>query len=162
MGDLKICMLLYADDIAIISENEQKLQKLLNHVHEWCKKWQLNLNIDKTQIVHFRKSQKQRTKFEFKIGLDKVMVVSKYKYLGTFLDEFLIFNENAQILADSAGRGLGSVFSKFKLFKDCGYRTYEKMKTLLWYQFLVMGQEYGGLIKMVQQKKFIIGHYDIS
>ena len=25
MGDLKICMLLYADDIAIISENEQKL-----------------------------------------------------------------------------------------------------------------------------------------
>ena len=127
MGDLKICMLLYADDIAIISENEQKLQKLLDHVHEWCKKWQLNLNIDKTQIVHFRKSQKQRTKFEFKIGLHKVMVVSKYKYLGTFLDEFLTFSENAQILADSAGRGLGSVFSKFKLFKDCGYRTYEKM-----------------------------------
>ena len=38
MGDLKICMLLYADNIVIISENEQKLQKLLDHVHERCKK----------------------------------------------------------------------------------------------------------------------------
>ena len=52
MGDLKICMLLYADAIVIISENEQKFQKLLDHVHERCKKWQLNFNIDKTQIVH--------------------------------------------------------------------------------------------------------------
>ena len=91
------------------------------------KKWQLNLNIDKTQIVHFCKSQKQRTKFECKIGLDKVTVVSKNKYLGTFLDEFLTFSENAQILAGSAKMGLGSVLSNFKQFKDCGYRTYEKM-----------------------------------
>ena len=127
--------------------------KLLDHVHEWYKKWQLNLNIDKTQIVHFRKSQKQRTKFEFKIGLDKVTVGSKYKYLGTFLDEFLTFSENAQILADSAGRGLGSVLSKFKQFKDCGYRTYEKMYNTSVVPILVMGQEYGGLIKMGQQKK---------
>ena len=47
MGNLKICMLLYADDIVIssnivtsnilISENKQKLQKLLDHVHQWCK-----------------------------------------------------------------------------------------------------------------------------
>ena len=88
MGDLKICMLLYADDIVIISENEQKLQKLLDHVHEWCKKWQLNLNIDKTQIVHFWKSQNQRTKYEFKTGLDKVVVVSKYKYLEISLMSF--------------------------------------------------------------------------
>ena len=29
----------------------------------------------------------------------------------------------------------------------------KKCMTLLWYQFLVMGQEYEGLIKMVQQKK---------
>ena len=93
------------------------------------------MNIDKTQIVHFCKSQKQRTKFEFDIGLDKVTVVSKYKYLGTFLDEFLTFSENAQILADSAGRGLGSVFSQFKQLKDCGYRIYEKRITILWYQF---------------------------
>ena len=55
------------------------------------------------------------------------MVVSKYKYLGTFLDQFLTFSENAQILADSARRSVGSVLSKFKQFKDCGYRTYEKM-----------------------------------
>ena len=65
MEDLKICVLLHADDIVIISENEEKLQELLDHVHELCKKWQLDLNIDKTQIVHFRKSRKQWTTFEF-------------------------------------------------------------------------------------------------
>ena len=123
------------------------------------------MNIDKTQIVHFRKSQKQRTKFEFKIGLDKVTVVSKYKYLGTFLDEFLTFSENAQILADSAGRGLGSVLSKFKQFKDCGKLVIELMKKMFNTSVLPIfsyGAGIWGFNKDGPAKKFIIGHYNIS
>ena len=32
-----ICILLYADDIVILSENEQKLQNMLNKVSDWFK-----------------------------------------------------------------------------------------------------------------------------
>ena len=40
-----ICVLLYADDIVLLAENEKDLQTLLNTTHEWCSKWKLNINI---------------------------------------------------------------------------------------------------------------------
>ena len=49
-----ICILLYADDIVILSENEQKLQYMLNKVSDWCKNWRMKINPTKTNIVHFR------------------------------------------------------------------------------------------------------------
>ena len=53
MGDIHICILLYADAIVLVSENEQNLQCMLSHVHKWCCKWQMKVNIEKTKIVHF-------------------------------------------------------------------------------------------------------------
>ena len=53
MGDLHICILLYVDDIVLVSEHEQNLQRILSHVHKWCCKWQMKVNIEKTKIVHF-------------------------------------------------------------------------------------------------------------
>ena len=52
MGDLHICILLYADDI---SEHEQNLQRMLSHVHKWCRKWQMKVNIEKNKNCTFSK-----------------------------------------------------------------------------------------------------------
>ena len=58
VGDMKVSILLYADDIAILAENEENLQTMLNKLHEWCKKCQLMINNEKSQVVHFRKREK--------------------------------------------------------------------------------------------------------
>ena len=55
MGDLHICILLYADDIVLVSENEQNLQRMLSHVHKWCCKWQMKVNIEKNKNCTFPK-----------------------------------------------------------------------------------------------------------
>ena len=47
MGDLHICILIYADDIVLVSEHEQNLQCMLSHVHKWCCKWQINIEKNK-------------------------------------------------------------------------------------------------------------------
>ena len=39
VGDRKVSILLYVDDIAILAENEENLQTMLNNLNEWCKKW---------------------------------------------------------------------------------------------------------------------------
>ena len=38
-GNNKVSILLYADDVAIVSENEINLQLILNRLYEWCQSW---------------------------------------------------------------------------------------------------------------------------
>ena len=54
----KLCILLYADDLVLIAENEKDLQTLLNKMNEWCLRWKLNININKSNVVHFRPVKK--------------------------------------------------------------------------------------------------------
>ena len=54
-------------------------------------------------------------------------VVGRYKYLGLVLDEFLNYDTTATVLAESGGRALGAVYSKFKQLKGLGYNTYTKL-----------------------------------
>ena len=80
IGEHKVSILLYADDIAIISENEENLQKMLDKLNEWCKKWELVINREKSQVVNFRKKRKERSNFSFYIGTAEIEIVEKYKY----------------------------------------------------------------------------------
>ena len=85
------------------------------------------------------------------------MTVSKYKYLGVFLDEFLTFHDCAQILADSAGRALGAIV-KLKDLNNCGYNSFFSFITPMLSLFLVMELVFGVLRWIVQLKKIIIEH----
>ena len=49
-----VCTLFYADDIVLFAENEEDLQRLIEHVYKWCNKWKMFVNSDKTKVVHFR------------------------------------------------------------------------------------------------------------
>ena len=127
VGDRKVSILLYADDIAILAENEENLQTMLNKLNEWCKKWQLMINNEKSQVVHFRKKRKVRTTFSFSIGPMNIKTVERYKYLGVTLNENLDFHESAQELAEAGGWALGGLISKFKVHKNIGYHTLTKL-----------------------------------
>ena len=48
--------LMYADDLIIISESKEGLQKQLNKLNEYCKKWKLEVNIKKTKIMIFNRA----------------------------------------------------------------------------------------------------------
>ena len=52
---IKIFLLMYADDIVLFSETEDGLQSGLNVLHDYCQKWKLTVNTQKTKIVIFRK-----------------------------------------------------------------------------------------------------------
>ena len=58
--DYVLSILLYADDIVCLAENEDDLQSILFIIENWCKKWRLEVNLTKTNIVHVRKIRKQQ------------------------------------------------------------------------------------------------------
>ena len=50
-----IDLLIYADDIVLMSSSEEGLRKHLRSLEEFCKEWKLEVNIDKTKVCAFGK-----------------------------------------------------------------------------------------------------------
>ena len=67
---LKLLLLLYADDTVIFSDDRDQLQNELNVFDDYCKKWHLTVNIEKTKIVIFSKGRANRDyRFKFRDAL---------------------------------------------------------------------------------------------
>ena len=48
IGKVNVTLLLYADDIVILSENEANIQSLLNETEKWCYQWLMKINTNRT------------------------------------------------------------------------------------------------------------------
>ena len=121
---LLINILLYADDIVLLAETEEDMQSLLFMVECWCKKWRLEVNLTKTNIMHFRPKRKNQSKFMFLFDKHTVQYCTSYRYLGANLNEFLDFSFTTKCQADSAGRALGSIITKMIKNRGLPYNVY--------------------------------------
>ena len=125
MNDDNICLLLYADDIVLLAENENDMQYVLDILWKWCEKWRINVNISKSNIMHFRRDQLPRSTFNFKIGTQPLLIVKQYRYLGVIFHEEMKFRKAAKTLLKGGGRALGAGISKIHYFKEIGFKTFE-------------------------------------
>ena len=120
-------ILLYCDDIVLLTENEDDLQFLLQIVERWCRHWQLDVNLTKTDILHVRNKRKSQSWFVFLFNNRPVNYCSNYKYLGITLNCHLDYNYTTDILTDSAGRALGSIVCKMIKNQGFSYPVYTKL-----------------------------------
>ena len=58
----------YADDMVLIADSEDNLQSMLNKMFEWCSRWRIKVNKDKTKKVHFRRPRTGRAQNNFQYG----------------------------------------------------------------------------------------------
>lgn len=63
-----VCILLYADDIVLITENERDLQYMLDVLSNWCSVNTMTLNSQKNIIANFRPASFVRTSRVFACG----------------------------------------------------------------------------------------------
>ncbi len=63
-----IAILIFADDIALITENEGDLQKMMDKLNSWCEKWKMVINDKKTQVMNFQPSCINCTEHIFTCG----------------------------------------------------------------------------------------------
>ena len=103
LNGTNISLLLYADDICFLAKSETDLQTILDTLHNWCKKWRVLINTEKSKAVHFRKGRRKRTEFTFKIGQNVIELVETYKYLGVIFQEKSDFTQTADALATGGG-----------------------------------------------------------
>ena len=127
IGNKILSCLLYADDFAIMAENEQNLQSMLICLSEWCKKWDITININKSNVIHFRPNRRKNSEFMFHINTQNILYVDCYKYLGVYMDAHLKMNVTIKKYADSGSRALGAIITKYKQMPYMCYKTYTKL-----------------------------------
>ena len=105
---LKLYLLLYADDIVIFfSETSDGLQRGLNILSDYCEKWKLVVNTDKTKIVIFRKGGNLPRNLDFMFDGNIIEIVKKNVYLTITFTAGRSFNETHKTLS---GQALKAIF----------------------------------------------------
>ena len=52
---VKLGGLLFADDFVGVSESGEQLQRVIDVVHSYCRKWRLKTNVSKSAVLTFGK-----------------------------------------------------------------------------------------------------------
>jgi endonuclease/exonuclease/phosphatase family metal-dependent hydrolase len=89
VGDLRlVSLLLYADDMVLLSQDAKELESMLQTMDKVCLGMGMRINASKTEIMAFVKQQQQEQQgTEVVIGEGVVKQVPKFKYLGSMLEQ---------------------------------------------------------------------------
>ena len=97
---LSIYLLLFADDAVIISETPSGLQKSLDNLECYCKRWNLTVNVEKTKIVVFRKGGLLAQNERWTYDNQEIEIVNSLNYLGVVFSSGGSLMQATKTLAD--------------------------------------------------------------
>ena len=123
----RITVLVYADDLILLSETESGLNMLLRKLNDWCSKWRVLINTSKTKVMHFRKKSVKQTNSKFMIGTEELEIVKNYRYLGNIIDEHCNSGTTAEALSSAGSRALGHILNKTRTHLDLGFNTFSRL-----------------------------------
>ena len=99
LNDHEIPCLMYADDIVLMATSQRGLQNQLNSLHEYCSKWYLDVNTNKTKsLVVSHKT----FNIDFNYGTENIEQVDSFPYLGIMINSKGNFTDNTQRLCNKS------------------------------------------------------------
>ena len=91
-NDIHIFIVVFADDIILMSATIAGLQNQLNVLHDCTQRLYLNINLSKTKVMIFRKGGHLSVKEQWVFGNHRLEVVNSYKYGGFIFSTKLSFD----------------------------------------------------------------------
>lgn len=79
---LKLAVLLYADDMILMADSPEGLQRSLDALSEYCKIWKLEVNTSKTKVMIFSRGSLRQNLPVFTYGEGELEIVKEFPYLG--------------------------------------------------------------------------------
>ena len=119
LGNTKITVLKYADDLVLFAKSAESLQLGLNALHQFCEINKLTVNCDKSKVMHFT-ANKSVTVKDLQYDGTKLEWVNNFKYLGVTFNKSNSFTDGIEELCQHAQRAqtvLDLHFLKHKLYQ---------------------------------------------
>ena len=83
LDELKLFLILFADDQVVFAKSPDTLQSLLNDIENYSQLWDIKINTNKKNAMIFEKGR--RTHYDFYINNTALELVDSFKYLGITL-----------------------------------------------------------------------------
>ena len=138
-GGGRLSLLLYADDIVVLAESQEDLQKMMNAVHAFCRRWRLQVNMSKTKVVAFGSEGTSNLCVTW--GEDKIEEVDKYKYLGMWIEKRGTWKMEKELKLRKARREMALAWNMATRGGDMSIRGATSMWTALIRPHLEYGAE---------------------
>ena len=101
---MELFLLLFSDDIALISDTKSGLQKQLSLLSPFCKEYKITVHIGKTKVVVFRKSGQLRNTDSWTYNGEYIEVINSFQYVGLLFTQTLSLYKMTEDLASKAKR----------------------------------------------------------
>ena len=157
---LKVFILLYADDTAILADSADDLQHALNIYADYCEFWRLTVNQQKSKVLIFSKGKLSH--YSFELNNSTLEIVKEFKYLGILFSKNNSFLATKKQIAEQGSRALYSLLRKSRNMQlpiDIQIELFNKLvKPILLYGCEVWGFGNLEIIERVQLKflKYIL------
>ena len=110
-----LMVLLYADDLVQCADLPGRLQQQLNILADFCDKWCMKVNLEKTNIIVFRNGGIIKRNEMWYLNGKQLKTVTYYKYLGLVFSSKLSWSKATYTLASQARKAIA-------LFRCFDYR----------------------------------------
>lgn len=119
----RLGILMYADDIALIARSRLELQKALEVIYEYSRKWRFTFNFEKCAVMVFKTHKLPHKEMKYgdcswkctcgrhwKLGDQLIKQVNSYKYLGVDLDSNLSFERYKKRIKEKARKNVSRIW----------------------------------------------------
>ena len=115
VGLLYLCILFFADDLAMLDKTPKGLQQKLNWMYEFCKTWDLIPNERKTKVMVFQRTHRN-VEHRWTLNGVELEVVREYSYVGLVVAANGKWDTAKDQLAKKATRAIYSLCMNMKKF----------------------------------------------
>ena len=106
---------MYADDLISMSSTPEGLQKSLDALNDFCKRWKLNINHKKTKCMLFSKGSNTKNN-TFTIDTKIIENTKEFKYLGITINcKNCTFTQTLTDLGNKANKCIYSLLTRIPI-----------------------------------------------
>ena len=105
-----IHLLLYADGIVILANDINTMQGMIENLEDYCNMWNLEVNLNKSEIVVFRNGNRLRNEEKWVFKGAKVKIASEFNHLGSVFTPKLKFSNHLEKTNAQAKNALNSTW----------------------------------------------------
>lgn len=127
IDDLNVRLLLYADDIVLLADDIEIMQRMVKNLEVYCDQWNMEINMMKSQMMIFRKGGRLSSRERIKYKEQYIDIVNEYNYLGVILTPKMIFRKHLEKRNNSAKNSINATWSSFLSKKDITLETKWKL-----------------------------------